>query len=142
MDDFDRNVFIIRKIIGIGRKLLRTRKGDIAAYGPDLGISQVEALVFLNANPGADISTLSEYLGISHQGTRDMLGRLMKKGLAATRPSEADKRARQIFLTDKGREICMDQRKRGAEIGAHLFGRLGEEEKKLLLSLLDRISPE
>ena len=138
----DPNYLIVHRLIEIGREMFHARKGHILDYGLDLGLSQVEALVFLDSVPAATIRTLREYLEISHQGTCDMVGRLRQKGLVESRPSLCDKRAKHLFLTEKGREICMDQRKRASEVGARFFARLDEEEKKLLSSLLDKISLE
>ncbi len=126
----DPNYFVVRRLIEIGRELFHARKGHILDYGLDLGLSQVEALVFLDSVPAATIRTLREYLEISHQGTCDMVGRLSQKGLVESRPGLCDKRAKHLFLTEKGREICMDQKKRASEVGARLFARLDEEEKK------------
>ncbi len=138
----DPNYLIVHRLVEIGREMFHARKGHILDYGLDLGLSQVEALVFLDSVPAATIRTLREYLEISHQGTCDMVGRLSQKGLVESRPSLCDKRAKHLFLTEKGREICMDQKKRASEVGARLFARLDEKEKKLLASLLDKISLE
>ena len=61
------------------------------------------------------------------------------KALLRIAVSASDARAKEIHLTDKGRRICQQLKKKGSHVGSHLLRALEEEEKNQLALLLEKI---
>lgn len=130
--------FIIeRKIIKIGSHMLNTRSEDLKKV--DLTSNQSESLLFFARREGAVVSDLKEHLKISHQAARNIVERMKEKDLLYVKVSPTDARARQVFLTEKGRQIYAKLQAGGTNLGKNVLSQLNEKEKIQLSDILDKI---
>ncbi|MCZ4282376.1 manganese-binding transcriptional regulator MntR [Kiloniella laminariae] len=60
----------------------------------------------INVNGEARVVELAERMGVSHATVNKIVGRLQREGLVVSRPY------RSIFLTDEGREMAVEARRR------------------------------
>ncbi len=78
---------------------------ELAAAGFDLTPIQVGTLAMLRDNPGIDQATLSGLLGSDRVSTGAAVMRLEARGWIERIVSTTDRRARRLFLTDRGARI-------------------------------------
>lgn len=67
--------------------------------------SQVDAILFFGDNENETITGFKNYVQISHQGASGIVDRLAAKGILAFKEMKKDGRAKNVYLTDKGKEI-------------------------------------
>jgi DNA-binding MarR family transcriptional regulator len=92
----------------------------------------------VGAREGAIQQELGSALGIDRSTMVSLIDQLESAGLAARRPSAADRRAREIAITPKGRRVL--QRARGliSRVEDEVFAGLTADERRELLALLRR----
>ena len=66
---------------------------------------QYGVLTALSARPGLDQTSLAQEVGLDRSTTADVVRRLAARGLIERRPHPTDRRARQVDLTVKGRDL-------------------------------------
>ncbi|OUO93027.1 MarR family transcriptional regulator [Cloacibacillus sp. An23] len=129
--------FIIeRRILRIGNMVLATRDADLKRFG--LTTVQSETLLFFDRHAGALAADLKDYLSVSHQAARGIVERMKEKGLLYAVVGD-DARGKRTYLTEKGRKLCSELKKKGSALGAGLLSGLSDEEKKALYFTLDKI---
>lgn len=133
----DKDFQIERNILKIGNQIINQRTDDLKSY--NLTSNQSETLLFFDQNRGAILLDLKEYLKISHQAARNIVERMKDKGLLYVAVSDTDGRARKVYLTEKGREICLKLKSRASYIGSNLLAGFTDQEKDQLAGFLDRI---
>ncbi len=133
----ERDFLIERSILKIGNYLAHARDGVLKEN--DVTFFQAETLLFFDAHEGAKILDLKDHLKISHQAARNLVERIRQKDLIRTREAASDARAKNVFLTEKGKDVCRRLKSRGGSVGEKLFSDFTDAEKKELLAHLDRI---
>ena len=133
----DQDFIIERKIIKIGSHMLNTRSEDLKKF--NLTSNQSDSLLFFAQNEGALALNLKDHLKISHQAARNIVERMKAKDLLYIKVSPVDGRARQVFLTPKGKQLYEKLQKGGANLGKNVMSRLSEQEKEQLSGILDKI---
>lgn len=133
----ERDFLMERNILKIGNRLLNVRSEDLKGF--DLTSTQSEALLFFDRHGGAMIQDLKQHMQISHQAARNLVERMREKDLLTVEASDTDARARKIYLSEKGRQICGRLKQKGADLGSNLLRSLTEEEKQTLDRLLKKI---
>ena len=135
MDEID---FIIeRSILKIGNRLANRRNDDLKKF--DLTSFQSEALLFFDSHEKSRILDLKNHLKISHQAARNLVERLRQKGLISIQVSSSDGRAKNVFLTEKGKDICTKLKKQGGFVGKELLADFADSDKEKLLDYLNMI---
>jgi DNA-binding MarR family transcriptional regulator len=90
---------------------------------------------------GAAMRELVGELGISKQGTGQLVDALVSRGYVERTASEEDRRQLLVTLTDRGREAAQTQAQAREKIDAALRGRVGEENvrrtRKTLAALIE-----
>lgn len=81
---------------------------------------------------------LEDRLGISRQGLTELLGKMEKSGLILRRPSEHDRRAMSIHLTERGRAAAEETGTRIHPLTG-LLNCLNPEEQEQFSNCLERI---
>ncbi len=133
----DINFITQRKIIKIGSQLNNDR--DEYLYKKNITSVQSETLLFYFSNQGKSITDLKDHLQVSHQAARKLVDKLRSKDYLHIVSSKKDARVAEVFLTDKGLEICRTLINEGTHGGAVLFKNFSIAEKEQLLSFLMRI---
>ena len=81
-------------------RFLRSKVKDHAGSGASM--PQIRVLGFLNQNPGASLSKVSEHLGVSNATTSSIVDRLVQKGLVERKEHPAERRFVELKLTSQG----------------------------------------
>jgi DNA-binding MarR family transcriptional regulator len=77
---------------------------EVEAAGFDLTPVQYAALAAISANPGIDQVTLAGVIAYDRTTITGVVDRLVQKGFLVRRASLRDRRARELQMTDAGRE--------------------------------------
>lgn len=83
---------------------------------------------------------LTERLGIQPGSASEVIGKLEKAGLIQRTASEADRRTADITLTEAGKAQAAEQAAQRQDRNREMFASLTEEEKKTLLTLLEKLN--
>lgn len=133
----DINFITQRKIIKLGNQLNHVR--DEYLRKKNMTSAQSDTLIFYFRYPGKSITDLKDYLQVSHQAARKLVEKLRAKEYLYLVSSKKDARVAEVFLTDKGLEICTRLISDGTHAGADLLKDFSMAEKEKLLSFLMRI---
>jgi DNA-binding MarR family transcriptional regulator len=125
----------------LSRRFLHACAADVGAVFLDEEVAQLEygSLVFLAIEPGADQRRLSEWLGVDPSKTSLIVDRIHSMGLIERRISEADRRARELFLTAKGETVWRRIYPKTKAANARVMSPLSPAEREVFLDLLIRI---
>ena len=95
-----------RKISKIARCAQRYANGSLAKLG--VGSTEYECLLLIRKNEGTTQSYLQEQLHVDKAAVARMITNLEKKGLVIRKRDERDRRANNIYSTEKALEIRAD----------------------------------
>lgn len=71
----------------------------------DLSMPQFRSLGFINRNPGTQLSTLAEHLGLTPPSTSRLVDGLVERRLVERQLSDRDRRCITLHLTESGRSL-------------------------------------
>ncbi len=97
-------------------------------------------MTMLAAHPGMSQHQLHEKTAIDPSSMVAVIDELEARGLAERRPDPADRRARQVFLTEQGEQALQRIRGLAAGLQREFFGALTAEERKTLHALLRKLA--
>jgi DNA-binding MarR family transcriptional regulator len=109
------------------------------AAGLGLTPGQPKILEYLTEREGSDQKTIAAYCGIEQATAGSILGRMEKSGLVERRRSEGDRRAVNVYLTDRGRAAARRMSGLYEQAEARAAGRLTPEETEQLRGLLEKL---
>ncbi|MDP6342068.1 MAG: MarR family transcriptional regulator [Alphaproteobacteria bacterium] len=117
---------------------------DFAEALADCNITpgQFGVLVLIDANPGLNQTRLGNALGIDRSTVVAVIDRLEGRGLVERAPAPADRRSYALRLSDQGTELLARGRGLVREHEGRIAEGLTEEEQRLLVDLLRRLSNE
>jgi DNA-binding MarR family transcriptional regulator len=92
------------------------------------------------AQPGMSQQQLHEKTAIDPSSMVAVIDELEAAGLAERRPDPEDRRARTIFLTDRGEQTLRRVRALAGELQREFFGALTAEELRTLHALLRKLA--
>jgi DNA-binding MarR family transcriptional regulator len=110
-----------------------------ALAGEDLVQLEYGSLVCLEIEPGIDQRRLAEAMGIDPSNASLIADRLHAKGLIERRINGADRRARELYLTPKGKNLWRRLRPKTSAANERVLAPLASRERELLLDLLIRV---
>lgn len=96
-------------------------------------------LAVIDANPGSTQSSVSEALGLQRTNLVAIIDTLERGGYARREPVKTDRRSHALYLTPEGKELLENALKLQAEHEERLLRKLGKEDSRALLSLLQRL---
>jgi DNA-binding MarR family transcriptional regulator len=130
-----------RTVAPLVRRLQQICQSVIGEALSDVGLVQLEyaLLVFVDDVPGIGQQTLSEALGIDRNNVSLIAERLEARGFLKRSVSGADRRARELTITPRGKKLWRGVRDRVREANDRILSPLNATEKKLFLDLLVRI---
>ena len=97
-------------------------------------------MTMVASHPGLSQQQLHEKTAIDPSSMVAVIDELEAKGLAERRPHPDDRRARAIFLSDRGRETLERVRALVAGLQRELFAALSPEERGTLHALLLKLA--
>ncbi|MCW8194961.1 MarR family transcriptional regulator [Proteobacteria bacterium 005FR1] len=107
--------------------------------GGELTLAQSRALVYIARNPGIRQVELAERLEVQPITLARLVDQLENCGLAERRPHPTDRRAYQLFQTDKAERYLEDMTEVLLRIGEDAFAGLNEDEMNALSTGLEKI---
>jgi len=113
-----------------------------ALSGEEVVQLEYGSLVCLEIEPGIDQRRLAEAMGIDPSNTSLIVDRLHSKGLIERRIKGADRRARELYLTPKGKKLWRRLRPKTSAANERVLAPLAPAERELLLNLLIRVIEE
>lgn len=87
----------------------------------------------------ASFNNIAEKLGTSKQNVKQLIVNLEKKGYVKTIPSNKDKRAVNVIITDLGSKVAKEFQAMGNEHLSNMAKKFSVEELDLLWKLLSRL---
>jgi DNA-binding MarR family transcriptional regulator len=110
-----------------------------ALAGEDLVQLEYGSLIALEIEPGVDQRRLAEAMGIDPSNASLIVDRLHSMGLIERRVNGADRRARELYLTPKGKALWRRLRVKSAVANQRVLAPLAPAERTLFLDLLIRV---
>jgi DNA-binding MarR family transcriptional regulator len=110
-----------------------------ALAGEEVVQLEYGSLVCLEIEPGIDQRRLAEAMGIDPSNASLIVERLHSKGLIDRRVKDGDRRARELYLTSKGRKLWRRIRPKTSAANERVLAPLAPRERELLLDLLIRV---
>lgn len=101
--------------------------------------TQIAAIFYLMENDGCQLVDLSRELLQNKSAITTLVERMEKNGLLKKVPSQTDKRASQLFLTAKGRELGIKALPFVTAYDQILSDGLSEKELAVVTRFLDRV---
>ena len=107
--------------------------------GSELTLLNYMTLASLDDFPGLDQRKLARMLGVDPTNAGLIIDDLESKGLAERRINSADRRVREIFATQRGKQLRRTIRPNLLAAQARVLAPLAPHERKLFIDLLARI---
>jgi len=118
---------------------LMRRRFDERAREKGATRAQWLALKMINQSEGINQGRLADFLEVEPITACRMIDRLEEAGMVERRRDPADRRAWQLFLTEKSRPVIDDLRIVGNEVFEQAFEGLSREQRDQLYAMLDTI---
>lgn len=107
----------------------------------DLTMSQAMVLEFLNNSPDEELTqkAIEQHFNLQHPTVSGILKRLEKHGFITTATNETDRRVKDIFMTDKAKQLDTKAKMRQDEMEADYIKGFSQEEVETLRNLITRV---
>jgi DNA-binding MarR family transcriptional regulator len=127
----------------IFRRISHTAKKDTDNYLKkwDLTMSQAMILEYLNNSPDKELTqrAIEQHFNLQHPTVSGILKRLEKHGFITTATNEADRRVKDIFTTEKAKQLDTRAKMHQDEMEAVYVRGFSQEEAETLRKLLTRV---
>jgi MarR family transcriptional regulator, transcriptional regulator for hemolysin len=137
MDSLDRFANLGFLLKDVSR--LYTRRFEERAHGLALTLLECKALAYLSKNEGVSQKRLAELIEIDPMGLVRILDRMEADGWVQRRSDPEDRRARSLMLTERAKPILDHIWRLAAETRAEVLEGLTNEERAMLVELLERV---
>ena len=111
---------------------------EAGAAGFDLTPVQYAALATVAAHPGMDQATLAGLIAYDRTTIGGVVDRLAQKGYVARHVSGRDRRARELSITEAGRDVLRDVAPAVANAQRVMLSGLNADESRALVALLQK----
>ncbi|WP_066821714.1 MarR family winged helix-turn-helix transcriptional regulator [Sphingomonas mali] len=126
--------FLISDVSRLMRRRFDERAREVGATR-----AQWRTLTTLSRNEGLNQGALADLLEVEPITLCRMIDRLEESGLVERRRDPADRRAWQLFLTDKSKPILADLRRMADDLFVQVLSGMGESERAALGKSLEHI---
>ncbi|MGD9511838.1 MAG: MarR family winged helix-turn-helix transcriptional regulator [Geminicoccaceae bacterium] len=123
----------------VGLALNKSHDHEIAAVSLAKGTGKVSVLLLTAANPGIRPSVIAHFIHKDRAAMARLIEQMKGKGLIEHKIDAEERRAHELYLTEKGASLI--ERVRAIAVGhsARFFGVLSESEQAELLRLLMKL---
>ena len=128
--------FFVRSVNLIVSRDLDEKMEPLALAG---GTGKISTILLTGANPGIRPSVLAHFIQKDRSAMGKLIERMEGAGLLKQKISATERRARELYLTDKGRAMVPKVRAAIRRQDDDFFGMLTPQERKQLLTLLRKI---
>jgi DNA-binding MarR family transcriptional regulator len=123
--------FLVRRLHQIGVSIFTEEMADLVLTPVQFG-----AMSIIGVNPGIEQSALGVQLGIDRANVADVVARLAKSGLLLREISPVDRRAKNMYLTERGREVVVEANRRFKRVQDLLLSPLKARDRAIFVDLL------
>jgi DNA-binding MarR family transcriptional regulator len=102
-----------------------------------LSMSQVGALFQIQHRGSSGVTDLGDELGVTSSAASQMLERLVQQELILRSEDPSDRRAKQLVLTDKGRQVVQESVRARQSWLSDLAETLSDREKETIIAALN-----
>lgn len=113
---------------------------EASRAGFDLTPVQYAALDAIRAREALDQATLASMIAYDRVTIGGVVDRLVAKGLVRRETSRRDRRARELYLTEKGREVFVSMTPVVERIQDLMLESLEDDERRTLVALLKKLT--
>ena len=106
----------------------------------DLSYSESIFLVNIGDKEGTNQEELAEFLAIDKAAVARSVKNMEKKGYLRTERSSIDKRAKELYLSDSGKELYQFMQHLNSQWIDHVMGDLESDDIKAFIQTIDHIS--
>lgn len=124
---------VIPEVMQEIRRHVRSRRG------PDLSVMQLRILAFLDSNPGAPLSAVAEYVGLTLPSTSTQVSNLVGRTLIHRAPSPTDRRYVTLHLTAKGEALLTSVRQGAQDSLAERVALLSPQARQQVVDALQAL---
>ena len=103
------------------------------------GTGKVSTLLMVAANPGIRPSVLAHYVLRDRSAMTRLLHQMKSAGLIVEKISDTERRARELFVTARGRALLDRVRKLATDQSDGFFAVLSQDERDQMMSLLRKL---
>ena len=139
--EFHNEIDVVMRVMRHAQAAVRSR--FIQEVVPKrLTIIQFNALQHLHwygRDAGMSVSELGEHLGLAHNTTSGLVGRLERHGWVLRRKCDKDRRRARIQLTPQSEALFQKGVKHAADFWQSTFGQLSTQERESLIENLKRL---
>lgn len=104
--------------------------------------SQERILIILQEAGGMTQRELTERIGVQPGSASEVIGKLESAGLILKQPSPTDHRTTDIKLTKLGERKAEEAARQRRERDKEMFSCLSEEEKNMLLAIVEKLNDD
>jgi MarR family transcriptional regulator for hemolysin len=126
--------FLLQDVARLMRREFNRRVQDL-----ELTQAQWRALSIMGRKPGMRQCDLADILEMQPISVGRLLDRLQAAGWVDRKADPGDRRATQLYLTDRAEPILSKLRKKGAETRAAALTGISEKEQQQFLDILTRM---
>jgi len=108
--------------------------------GPEISVLQLRALNFLRRNPGATLSAVAEYVGLTLPSMSSQVSGLVARNLIDRSISSEDRRFVTLNLTEQGRTLMETARQGTQESLAKTISALSAEERGVVVEAMNLLA--
>lgn len=132
---------LARRAAPLARRFQQVCAGIIAEAlsGEELVQLEYASLICIDLEPGLDQRRLAEAMGIDPSNASLIVDRLHAMGLIERRVNGADRRARELYLTAKGKKLWQRLTPKTRAANERVLAPLAPAERKLFLDFLIRV---
>jgi len=132
---------LVRRAAPLARRFQQVCAGIIAEALADAELVQLEygSLICIDIEPGLDQRRLAEAMGIDPSNASLIVDRLHAMGLIERRVNGADRRARELYLTPKGKKLWQRLTPKTRAANDRVLAPLAPAERDLFLDFLIRV---
>ncbi|MEM9134697.1 MAG: MarR family transcriptional regulator [Actinomycetota bacterium] len=120
--------------------LIRAKTDALTPIG--LTVPQYAALLALSEEPGISAAELARRCLVTPQTMTTVIRNLVAKEAVERRPHPSIGHVRQVFLSDRGRELLAAADIEAVAVECRLAAAFSESERRALVALLDRCAEE
>jgi DNA-binding MarR family transcriptional regulator len=128
--------FFVRSVNLIVSRDLDEKMGGLPLAG---GTGKISTILLVGANPGIRPSVLAHFIRKDRSAMAKLIERMERAGLLEQKISTSERRARELYLTDKGRALVPKVRGRIVRQDKEFFSVVSHEERRQLLVLLRKV---
>ena len=123
--------FVLNDVARLMRRNFNRRVQEL-----DLTQAQSQVLIHISRNQGMKQSELADILEVQPISIGRLIDRMEAAGWVERRPDPSDRRAINLYLTDKAGPILTKMQKHGSAVRAQALNGISETEQEIMLRAL------